>query len=538
MQESVDIMPLLREYVTDGKAGETMKRITKIEEVSAPMQKIRVAAYARVSTDSNDQQLSLVTQKAHYESLIKGNPAWEYAGLYYDDGISGTKMETRPGLLKMLDDCEHGCIDYVIVKSISRLARNTTDCLEIVRRLLSLNIPVFFEKEDIDTGKMESELLLSIMGSIAESESVSISENNKWGVAYRFQNGTFKNSCVPYGYEWNAKESVMEIIPEQAEIVKYIFSRTLAGMGTAAIAKELSKRGVPTKRGGNWTGHTVKEIIRNEKYIGDCLFQKTYTDSQFNRHINNGERDQFYMEKHHEAIINKADYEAANALIDLRRDEKGILTGTTKYQNRYPLSGKVICGLCGSKMKRKTTENGVIFACFTHIEDKEVCKMKSVKQEDVEFAFATMMNKLIYASTKIIKPYLEDLKEINMTDELLRISDIDSRLEEIVEQKQTLRSLFAQQLLDPAVYKQENNILTAETERLNCQKDALSHRAKSEMTYIDETERLLRFTRHAPSFDGFDADAFEKYVEKIIVINRSTLEFHLKCGLNLQERTE
>ena len=156
-----------------------MAIITKIEENKAVTKNIRVAAYCRVSTDQDDQLLSLETQKAHYESWIQGHPNWEYAGLYYDEGLSGTKMDNRPSLLKMVEDCKHGLIDYVVTKSVSRLARNTGDFLTIVRGLLDLGIPIYFEKENIDTGSMENELMLAIMSSIAESESVSISENNK-----------------------------------------------------------------------------------------------------------------------------------------------------------------------------------------------------------------------------------------------------------------------------------------------------------------------------------------------------------------------
>lgn len=161
----------------------------------------------------------------------------------------------------------------MVTKSVSRLARNTADFLTIVRTLLDLGIPIYFEKENIDTGSMENELMLSIMSSIAESESVSISENNKWSIQRKFKNGTYKCSYPPYGYDWDKKNGEMVVNPEQAEIVRYIFAQTLAGVGTHDIAKDLMAKGVPTKKGGKWTGHTVNGIIRNEKYTGDCLFQ-------------------------------------------------------------------------------------------------------------------------------------------------------------------------------------------------------------------------------------------------------------------------
>ena len=247
-----------------------MKRITKIEEnMLLEKRKLRVAAYCRVSTARDEQLVSLVAQKAHYENYIKSNDEWEFAGLYYDEGISGTKKEKRDGLLAMVAACERGTIDFVITKSISRFARNTTDCLELVRKLLDLKIYIYFEKENLNTGSMESELMLSILSSLAESESVSISENEKWGIKRRFQNGTFIISYPPYGYD--NVDGEMVIVPEQAEIVKQIFADTLSGKSTHEIADELNERGVATKKGGHWTPGTVNAIIGNEKYTGDIM---------------------------------------------------------------------------------------------------------------------------------------------------------------------------------------------------------------------------------------------------------------------------
>ena len=324
-----------------------MKRITKIEENKALSlkKKIRVAAYCRVSTASDEQLISLEAQKAHYEDYIKSNDEWEYAGLYYDEGITGTKKECRDGLLSLVDACEKGMVDLVITKSISRFSRNTTDCLELVRKLLDLKVTVIFEKENINTGAMESELMLSILSSLAESESVSISENSKWSVQKRFQNGTFIISYPPYGYKNENGEMV--IVPEQAEVVKQIFADTLAGKSTHAIAKELNERGVASKKGGNWTPGTINAIIRNEKFTGDAIFQKTYTDSSFNRHLNKGECDQYLCKGHHEAIVSHEVFEKANEVLDQRGKEKGNGVNTQRYQNRYGFSGRIRCGECG-----------------------------------------------------------------------------------------------------------------------------------------------------------------------------------------------
>ena len=329
-----------------------MKRITKIEATaSSSAKKLRVAAYARVSTGSDDQLISLEAQKNHYESFIKSRRDWEFAGLYFDEGISGTKMAKRDGLLSLISDCERGLIDYILVKSISRFSRNTVESIETVRKLYSMGIYIFFEKEDIDTGKMEGELLLSILSSLAESESRSISENSIWGVQKRFRNGTFKISYPPYGYD--NVDGKMVVIPEQGEIVKWMYEQVLAGVSAYQIAKELNEKGIATKRNGKWTRGTVLKIIRNEKYTGDTIFQKTYTDDAFTRHVNRGEKDQFYAQDHHEALISREDFELANEILDKNGQEKGIAEDVFKYQNRYVFSKKIICGECGAIWRRK-----------------------------------------------------------------------------------------------------------------------------------------------------------------------------------------
>ena len=266
-----------------------MKKVVKIEPANAhqPKRKLRVAAYCRVSTGSDEQIVSLETQKAHYGDYITSNPEWEFAGLYYDEGITGTKKEKRPALLQMMDDCGNGKIDFIVTKSLSRFARSTTDCLELVRRLLELHIPVYFEKENLNTGSMETELFLSVMSSLAESESVSISENSKWGARHRFENGTYKLSYAPYGY--TVKDGEFSVREDEAVWVRFMFDKAVEGLSSHHIAQLLTEQNAPTRRNGKWTATTVGLMLKNEKYIGDCLFQKTYTGPQFKRHLNHAD---------------------------------------------------------------------------------------------------------------------------------------------------------------------------------------------------------------------------------------------------------
>lgn len=517
-----------------------MKRITKIEENKALLiqKKIRVAAYCRVSTASDEQLISLEAQKAHYEDYIKSNDEWEYAGLYYDEGVTGTKKDCRDGLLSLVEDCEKGLIDQVITKSISRFSRNTTDCLELVRKLLDLKVTVIFEKENLNTGTMESELMLSILSSLAESESVSISENSKWSVQKRFQNGTFIIGYPPYGYKNLNGEMV--IVPEQAEVVKQIFVDTLAGKSTHVIAKELNDRGIKSKKGGKWSPGAINAIIRNEKFTGDVIFQKTYTDSRFTRHTNYGECDRYLCEGHHEAIVSREIFEKANEVLNQRGKEKGNGENTQRYQNRYGFSGRIKCGECGSVFKRrihyKPSGNYIAWCCTHHIEDKTACSMKYITDDGIKAAFLTMMNKLIFAHQIVLKPLLHSLQGLDNKERLLQIQDYENRLEKNMEQRQVLTSLMASGLLEPALFNRENNMLIAQEQQLLEEKNSIMNSVSGDRTKVDALKELIKAVSCRSMLTEYDDEFFLAHVETVTVLSRDEIVFVLKCGLKLKER--
>lgn len=512
-----------------------MKRITKIEATdTGTAKKLRVAAYARVSTDSDEQLVSLDAQKNHYEVLIRSRKDWEYAGLYYDEGISGTKMAKRDGLLTMLADCEKGKIDYIIVKSISRFSRNTVESIETVRRLCGMGIYIFFEKENIDTGKMESELLLSILSSLAESESHSISDNETWSIKRRFMNGTYKVSYPPYGYDYI--DGKMVVNTEQSKIVRWIFDKVLSGSSSADIARELNAEGIATKRGGMWTSTTINGMIRNEKYTGDCIFQKSYSDERFTRHRNNGERDQYYVADHHEAIISHEDYDAANAILNRNGAEKGTYADSRKYQNRYCFSGKILCGDCGAVWKRRKISGYFGYACTTHLEDKNACGMKSIREDSVMVAFTTMLNKLIYARDKVLLPYSDSLRNAERTEFLDELNAIEEALEQNHQKRQQVTQLFTRGYLSPAIYAQQNDELLKQSEQLTVQKDAITARVSGGDQQKKALEDILHFTAGAEMQTEFDEALFTRFVQNIIVYSRTEIGFTMKCGLTLRER--
>lgn len=512
-----------------------MKRITKIKAAdTGAARKLRVAAYARVSTSSDEQLISLDAQKNHYEVLIRSHKDWEFAGLYFDEGISGTKMAKRDGLLALLDDCEKGLIDYIIVKSISRFSRNTVDSIETVRRLCDMGIYIFFEKENIDTGKMEGELLLSILSSLAESESRSISDNETWSIKRRFMNGIFKISYPPYGYDYIDGEMVVN--EKQSEVVRWIFSQVLSGNSTAEIARKLNEEGVPTRRGGSWTSTTINGMIRNEKYTGDCIFQKSYSDERFTRHRNNGERDQYFAANHHEAIISHEDYDAANAILDRNGAEKGIYAVSRKYQNRYCFSGKIICGNCGAVWKRRKISGYFGYACTTHLADKDACGMKSIREDSIMAAFTTMLNKLIFARDKVLLPYSESLKNAERTEYLDELNAIEEALEQNRQKRQQITQLFTRGFLDPAIYAQQNDELLKQSEQLTAKKGTIAARVSGGDKLNKALEDILHFTAGAEMQTEFDEALFTRFVNNVIVYSRTEIGFAMKCGLTLRER--
>jgi DNA invertase Pin-like site-specific DNA recombinase len=507
-----------------------IRKIDAQEPVAA--KKLRVAAYCRVSTENADQKESLEAQKTHYESWIKRHSDWEFAGVFYDFGISGTKADSRDGLQALLYACRTGSIDYVLTKSISRFSRNTADCLSLVRELLSCNIPIYFEKENIDTGSMDSELILSMLSSMAQDESESISKNVKWSIQQRIEAGTFKFGYPPYGYTKDANGNYV-IEPTEAEVIRLIFSSALNGMGTYKIAQMLESRGIPTRKGGKWSGSTIKGILVNEKYYGAAAFMKTYTDSSFRRHNNHGEVDSYYAEEHHEPIISREMFDKVQLVLQKHAEEHNIEADVGKYQNKYPFSGRIICGECGGKFKRQTQSGGIAWACSTHLYNKDACSMMFIKDEAIKAAFVTMMNKLIFGCKQVLVPYYDALRLADTDESLQGILDLKNELQRNSDRKNDLRKLRVKGFLDAAMYNQELRRVEMESEEIRAKMKCIDR--AGENGDIKETKKLLRFAESAEMLTEFSDELFTEYVDSIIVYTRTCIGFRLRCGLTLKE---
>jgi len=445
---------------------EVVTTITKISPLDTiRTSKLKVAAYCRVSTDSSDQALSLDAQTTHFTRYIKSRVEWEFSGLYVDEGISGTKLDKRDAFLRLVADCMNHKVDFIITKSISRFARNTVDCIETVRLLKYKGIFILFEKENINTGTSDSELMLTILSSFAAEESASISKNNKWGIKKRFENGTFKLSTPPFGYDWNGET----LVPNEAEapIVRRIFAEAIAGLGARAIAMGLNTDGVKTRKDKAWTETSIRAILVNEKYVGDVLHQKTFTDENYITHRNYGEEQQYLIENNHQPIISRADFDTVAVLLKQRGLEKGNNGADIKYQNRYTFTGRIICGECGGKFKRKicTKNKYIAWGCTTHINtNSRDCKMLAIKEESVKSAFVNMLNRL-YAD-KILQPHIINLKQLDDGGRYAEIAKIEKQLQSILEQVKVLTGFMSNGYLDTALFNAKNNALQAEMAQL------------------------------------------------------------------------
>ena len=351
------------------------KTVTIVPQTPSLPQRERVCAYARVSLAKDAMLHSLAAQVDYYSKLIQANPMWIYAGVYADSGITGTK-DDRPEFQRMIEDCRAGLIDRILVKSISRFARNTVTLLETVRMLRSLNIDIYFEEQNIHTLSGDGELMLSILASFAQEESRSVSENCLWRIQKKFENGETTGYRI-YGFRYNAGS--LEIVPEEAEMVRRIFSLYLDGLGKESIARELNADHVPSPCGVKWQPNVIQGILTNEKYAGNMLLQKTYTDNHLSKRKmkNNGEKPQFFVEEAHEAIITPA------VFMQVQEEMKKRAEQFTHSPSRpiSPFAGLIICGVCGKPFNRKKQHGHYFWLCHDYVHRaKEPCRSRRITE--------------------------------------------------------------------------------------------------------------------------------------------------------------
>lgn len=369
---------------------------------------LRVAAYCRVSTGSEEQLSSYKSQIEYYTTTIMENPGWQFAGVFADEGLTGTSTKNRKGFNKMIRMCERGKIDLILTKSVSRFSRNTLDCIKYVRKLKALGVGVIFEKENIRTLEDNDEMLLTVMGSLAQAESESLSKNVRMGFHQSFKEGN-----VPFhdmlGYR-RGSDGTPEILPEEAEVVRRIFDSYLAGNSVGQIVKDLETNQIPATKGGSkWSPATVRNILRNERYIGDALLQKSYIEDVLTgkSRKNNGQYPQYYVQNNHPAIISREMFDKVQIEIarrgSMRRKipSRTARTEQSKYSGKYALTEILVCGECGTPYRRVTwTHQGrkrIVWRCVSRLEHgKRYCKRSiTLDEQALHEAIRSAVNQVV-----------------------------------------------------------------------------------------------------------------------------------------------
>lgn len=355
-----------------------MKRV--IEKINYPVptapKLTRAAAYARVSSGKDAMLHSLSAQVSYYNRMIQNHPGWVFCGVYADEALTGTK-DTREQFQRLLADCRAGKVDLVVTKSISRFARNTVTLLETVRELKALGVDVYFEEQNIHSLSSDGELILTILASYAQEESLSASENQKWRVRQNFQNGIpWNGTMLGYRYE----DGSLVIHPQEAAVVRQIFDSYLDGLGAVAIAKAMNAQGIPSRFGNQWSRSSIMRVLNNYTYTGNLLLQTTYRDNHLTkrRQQNNGQLPKYHIKDSHEEIISLRQFNAVQEEMQKRAEKH-----TPHYvpKNTYPFAGKLVCAGCGKHYRRKIKETGPVWICPTYnTHGKAACPSKAIPE--------------------------------------------------------------------------------------------------------------------------------------------------------------
>ena len=499
--------------------------------------------YCRVSTDSEEQINSYTAQKAYYTQKIEESQDWELAGIFADEGITGTSMKKRKEFNRMITACKRGGIDLILTKSLSRFARNTVDCLETVRILKSKGIGVIFEKENINTLTESSEFLITLFSGFAQAESESLSSNIQLGIRMAMKEGKVNfHYRSMLGYRRGA-DGKPEIVPEEAEVVRRIYRRYLEGCSEGQIQKELTLDGIATAKGVKaWSHQVVHSILTNEKYAGDALLQKTFTTDCISKTVkkNTGELPQYYIKDNHPAIIPRDIYQRVQEEMARRTSKRKVMqkSGKTeqgKYSAKYALSERLVCGECGSPYKRCTwARNGVkriVWRCVSRLEfGKKYChESPSIEEDKLHTAILTALNRVIEASNGLQEELTETLQMVCAQE-----GDGDNMLELEFE----LETLTARQntLLDQALANMEDLTITEQLKTLLEEKQLLQARIdtakKDAANRISEDSRMAELTacleEHLSGFQQYDDGIVRQFVERITVVDAETIRIKFR----------
>lgn len=507
-----------------------IKAVKPIGQLYQESQKLRVAAYCRVSTDGEEQLNSFTSQVTYYQERIKENKDWEYAGIYSDEAVTGTKVATRDGFQKMIADCMEGKIDMVMTKSISRFARNTVDTLNFVRKLKNYNVAVYFEEENINTLTMDGELLLTILSSVAQQEVQNTSEHVKKGLKMKLQRGEIIGNPKCFGYDFDPVTKTMTINEEEADIVRYIFNKYIEGYGVQRIGKDLRRMGCKTRKGNErWEARTISGIITNEKYKGDILFGKTVTIDPIEkkRIKNQGQGDQYYFENHHEPIVSREIWEQANQLYKIRCEEakKKPQCQGQLFVGKFAMSGKIKCACCNGIFTRRSHMNTSktykdVWKCKSSVKDGAMyCKdSKAMDEKALKEGFVQALNLLLVNDKSLLSSFIKTLNETGIN---MEYSNNISRIQGEIKTLEQRKSRALDAMIDGTITKNEYNVkiieLNDEISKLNIELVDTQELFKKKNTIKEKLEVFSNMIKLGTKFTEFDDDIFEALIHSMII---------------------
>ena len=517
--------------------------------ITQSYRQLRVAAYCRVSTKQDEQLNSYEVQRTHYEERIRTEPKWSLVGIFADKGITGTSMKKRDEFNKMLRLCYKGKIDMIIVKSISRFARNTLDVIKITRKLREINVDVYFEEQGIHSIDPASEFYITIYGSIAQSESENISANVKWGKAQSAKQGNVPFQCKHFlGYAKNA-DGEIEIVPEEAEIIREIYERYLSGESLHGIKCYLEAKEIPTPAGCSvWRQETIRSILSNEKYKGDAIINKTYVSDCISKRIkaNNGERNKYYIENNHPAIIDTGTFARVQEEIARRSGkpkvkQKGTKTELSRYSSRYALSELLICGECRTPYRRCTwTAKGkrkIVWRCINRLDyGKKYCHHSPSIEETL------LQDAVMRAIMQTAKQNIEVLKTLKihigmgLTDEVTedKTLDIQIRIAEIDAEFQKMLKAVSADNAD-SIDEERITELMNEKQRLTVQLEqyaAMRQKRESAKSRLDEIYTILDGLQNHPM--EYDDKLVRQIIECVVVESKEKIKVVFIGGTEIE----
>lgn len=513
----------------------------------------RACAYCRVSTDEEEQLTSYNSQIEYYSKMIQNDPELTFVGIYADEGITGTQMKNRDDFLRMIEDAKKGLIDVIIAKSISRFARNTVDTLNTCRLLRELNVDVYFEKENIHTLYMDSEMFLTLYSAFAQAESESTSQNVRMGYRAKMKRGEPCGSIACYGFTWNKITKELTINEKEAEVVRKVFDYYVSGIGTSRICKKLEEEGIRAPKGGKkWSPSVIKDMLRNVKYIGDVMGQRYYVENPLTHKLvrNRGEKPKYHSKDHHEAIVDRKVWDKAQEIYEKRSQKlKNGQAYCEKYSIRYPYSSKIECGLCHRNYVRRqgsSTYNNekryhkIYWKCSEYIAKTGECDASAgLREDELNDMFVQLFNEIstyFNCSDEILFKKIEsaiydnrdynelkklEAEEIKLRKKILHLLDLKLEDESVLE-----------------IYEEKEEMLKQELQEVKRKKEEICLLLNNRQVTQERINQIKETLKNTKKLKEFNPQIFEDLIERIYIgevkedstKDYSVIRFVLKTG--------